>query len=381
MIYDLIVIGLGPAGSSACYFGAKQGLKVLGFDKAAFPRHKLCGGAISTRIDEVLDFDLSTVIRQRADTGILDFDGDRLRFALGKPFVYLVERPEFDAFLLQKADKAGAVIRLQEAYLSHEENEDFVEVRTDHGVYRSRYLLGCDGALGKVGRQLNPSDIEQKGFGLEAEIPPESAPSFISRGSVLIRFNEVAWGYGWIFPKEKSASAGLVRFSGKWKGAKEAYLRFLAHYQLEASSRGHPLPVYSSALELCRAKGRVGLAGDAAFLADDFLGEGIYFSVKSGKLAARSVSSSLQGEDFESLYLKGLGEEIFADLETSRKLAEGIYSLPLLTYWVIKFNPRLFLDYLESLTRESGYRDFYRENLPQWLQKGLKIVYNFKKKS
>ncbi len=380
-LYDLIVIGLGPAGSAAAYFAARQGYKVLGIDRAVFPRQKLCGGAISARIDDVFDFDLSPVVRKRVNTGILHFGKNRpLSFTLGRPFIYLVERGEFDYFLLRKATDAGTIIRQNETFLHAVEKKEYVQVQTDQGAYRCRYLLGCDGALGPAGRLLNREKPGWKGFGVEEEYPGKGVS--MPENSVLIRFNEVPDGYGWLFPKGATTSAGLVRFSGKWPGAKKAYQGFMTRYRLvPGTPAGHPLPVYSGPYGRCRASGRIGLAGDAAGLVERFLGEGIYFAIRSGKLAAQSLNDALSGGvPFELGYLHALEKEIYPDLEVSQKLAKGVYGFPLLSYWVARWSGALFRRYLESLTTSSGYRQFLGKILPLWLQKSLKIVYNLRKK-
>lgn len=381
-LFDLVVIGLGPAGSTAAYFAARQGYKVLGIDRAVFPRQKLCGGAISARIDEVLDVDFSRIIQKRVNTGILHFGRNKpLSFTLEKPFIYLVDRQEFDHFLLRKAEEAGALIRQNETFIHADEKEEFVQVRTDQGLYRCRYLLGCDGASGRIGKLLNPERTGWEGFGMEEEYPGDALS--LPRNSVLIRFNEAPQGYGWLFPKERTASAGVVRFARKWPGAKRAYQDFLARYDLktEGTVGGHPLPLYGGPQALCRARGRIALAGDAAGLVEGFLGEGIYFAVKSGKLSAQSFVQAIKtGADFDKIYLNTLEKEIYPDLDVSRKLAKGVYGFPVLSYWIARLSGGLFRRYLESLTTSPGYRQFPGKTLPVWLQKSLKIVYNLRKK-
>ena len=67
LMYDVIVIGGGPAGSTAAYYLAKnEGLKILIADKADFPRHKACGGALGRAKDWPYEFDNYSEIKGKA---------------------------------------------------------------------------------------------------------------------------------------------------------------------------------------------------------------------------------------------------------------------------------------------------------------------------
>ena len=60
--YDAVVVGMGPAGSTAAYQLSRAGLSVLGLDKAMHPRYKVCGGGLSARIDRILEDDYKSVV-------------------------------------------------------------------------------------------------------------------------------------------------------------------------------------------------------------------------------------------------------------------------------------------------------------------------------
>ncbi|HDZ59088.1 MAG TPA: FAD-dependent oxidoreductase, partial [Ignavibacteriales bacterium] len=60
-MYDVIIIGLGPAGSTAAYYLAQKGHNVLGLEKLKMPRHKPCAGCISSRIKKIFDEDITTL--------------------------------------------------------------------------------------------------------------------------------------------------------------------------------------------------------------------------------------------------------------------------------------------------------------------------------
>ncbi|MGH2403358.1 MAG: FAD-dependent oxidoreductase, partial [bacterium] len=69
MRYDVIVVGAGPAGSTAARECAARGLRVLLLDRASFPRDKPCGGGVNVRAARLLPFDLGPVV-ERVATGV-----------------------------------------------------------------------------------------------------------------------------------------------------------------------------------------------------------------------------------------------------------------------------------------------------------------------
>ena len=62
--YDVIVVGMGPAGASAAYELSKRGISVLAFDKQVHPRYKVCGGGLSARIARILPADFPSVVEE-----------------------------------------------------------------------------------------------------------------------------------------------------------------------------------------------------------------------------------------------------------------------------------------------------------------------------
>src|SRR5438094_1436970 len=101
-MYDAIVVGLGPAGAGAAAELAQAGLSVLGLEWKVMPRYKVCGGALSARIDRLLEPDYHSVVEdtihrvrfQFAGTGAFEFSSPEL-------IAYMVIRDRFDAYLVQ----------------------------------------------------------------------------------------------------------------------------------------------------------------------------------------------------------------------------------------------------------------------------------------
>ena len=103
-MYDLIVVGAGPAGSAAARAASKAGLKVLIVEKETFPRYKPCGGALSDRAISILDFSLPESLCERNITSIkMHFHDKVVEGYKGYRLATLVTRSKFDHFILQKA--------------------------------------------------------------------------------------------------------------------------------------------------------------------------------------------------------------------------------------------------------------------------------------
>ena len=152
--YDAIVMGAGPAGSTAARLLAREGASVLLLEKQKLPRDKPCGGGVTLRAASAQDIDLSPVIERT-------IYGARFSLRLGPsfdrrspgPLTYMTQRRRLDEFLAEQAAESGAEIHDGEAVREIEVNGT-VTVRTDRDAYTSRLLIGAAGANGLAGRAL-----------------------------------------------------------------------------------------------------------------------------------------------------------------------------------------------------------------------------------
>ncbi|MEJ2167700.1 MAG: FAD-dependent oxidoreductase, partial [Desulfobacterales bacterium] len=115
--FDVVVIGAGPAGSTAAYILALNGLDVLIVDKSTFPRNKLCGGLLTLKTVKLLQsvFNLSVdrmkshrlITCQSHNYRVVSSKGESIEGRMDYPF-YFVRRSIYDAFWLEMAQKSGA---------------------------------------------------------------------------------------------------------------------------------------------------------------------------------------------------------------------------------------------------------------------------------
>jgi flavin-dependent dehydrogenase len=197
-MYDAIVVGLGPAGSTAARGLAMAGLRVLGVDKETFPRYKSCGGCISTKIERILDFDISAAIEERVKGATYTYKSGRAMDILSdRPVGYNVMRDTFDALLLAKAKEAGAEVIEGVRVVKAADKGPSVEVKLADGrTFEAKVLVGADGSSGFIGRELFGLNPKEAAVSITAEVPlPKSARSYSEK--LFIDFGS-GLRYGWI---------------------------------------------------------------------------------------------------------------------------------------------------------------------------------------
>jgi len=152
--YDVIIVGAGPAGSMAGYTLAQAGFEVLLLEKSVLPRQKVCGGGLTVRARKHIPFEISPVVHSIVRWGFVQSRGRMVKpIAHTAPIAYLIDRPEFDNFLLQQALDQGVDCRMGERFIAYEQTADEIHIHTDQNVYHSRCLIGADGVHSRVASQ------------------------------------------------------------------------------------------------------------------------------------------------------------------------------------------------------------------------------------
>jgi len=322
--YDVIVVGAGPAGATLGYELATKGINVLILEKERLPRYKACAGGVTVKTARLLDFDIGDVA-QRVVTGVrVSYKGSK-RFArdYGQPLVYMVMRDEFDQCLVQRAREAGAELVDNQEVLSVVPGDADVEVSTAAETFAAQVVAGADGANSIVATSIGLAEDREMGVALQAEVRVPSSTLRRWESLLGLELGHIRGGYGWVFPKRDHLSVGVGGPLCQAKKLKDAYKSVLIAEGLagfaSARPRSHFLPVLKNRGAIQR--GRVLLLGDAAGLVDPLTGEGIYYAVKSGQLAA-----SVIGECFASNatdlrpYQDAVARDILPELRAARAL-------------------------------------------------------------
>jgi len=358
-LYDVIIVGAGPAGATLGYELARKGINVLILEKERLPRYKPCAGGITVKTAKLLDLDLSPVAQQVTYGARVTYQGNK-EFTkwYDQPLIYMVMRDEFDYFLVQRAQEAGAVAADNQRVCQLQVNHEGVEIVTTHDTFKAEFLAGADGANSVVAESLGLRKGIELGMGIEAEI---SVPreKLIKWDSLMgLDLGHISGGYGWIFPKKDHLSIGIGGSLRQARRLKPGYQKVLASRDLGSYEitrlRSHFLPVRRNGMAIQQE--RCLLLGDAAGLVDPLTGEGIYYAIKSAKLAAPIISHCLQaGTTDLKGYQDAAAKEIMPELKASQALFRLFAWFPGLYFKAIEGSDRLWRASCRLLRGELSY--------------------------
>jgi geranylgeranyl reductase family protein len=310
----LIVVGAGPAGSSAARKGAQVGLKTLLIEKERLPRNKLCGGGVTPKVLKLLDFKVPDEIIEYAPKSIrIHVSQTCYDFHSTQPLVYMTSRSKFDTFLTEKAEDAGVEVRDRVPVQRIATHPSYCEIDTRNETFKARMVIGADGMGGPTARTSHLYETwtpTQVAYAIESEVPvgEEAVSDFIGDEEYFdIYFGISPAGYGWVFPKDDHLTVGVGCRLSNLRDAQGLFRGFLkAIPQLEGRDvprpQAHLIPLGGVARVPLAAE-RVLLAGDSGGFAEPLLGEGIYFAILGGQIAAEVAEQACREDRFGSQFL------------------------------------------------------------------------------
>jgi len=309
-MYDVVVIGGGPSGATAAEDLARSNRKVALLDREG--RIKPCGGAIPPRL--IADFEIpeDQLVAKVNTARMISPTGRRVDIPIENGFVGMVDREDFDEFLRARAARAGAT-RLTGTYQGIERADGTTTV-----VYRdkasgeerrldTKLVIGADGARSNVARTEVPGGdripyviayheiIEAPGA--VGEYDPARC-DVVYDGAISPDF------YGWVFPHGKSASVGMGSMvKGVDLKRATADLRVASGLAECRTIRREGAPIPLKPLDRWDNGHDVVLAGDAAGVVAPSSGEGIYYAMVGGRVAATAASACLAAGQVKKLRL------------------------------------------------------------------------------
>ncbi len=333
--YDAVICGAGPSGSIAAKYLAEKGLKVLLLEKSSFPRDKPCGGALRPKVIEEFDWVRNGIQKiphclcYRAKMfapSLKNF----IDYKPGKVVMYNVQRKHFDAMLANFALDAGAELREKAEVKGVVKKGDGYRLKLKNGDEVSgKVIIGAGGMRDPVAKHLRmreglPEKWPESDIGLVVVEEYTLDDDFIldkygkERTSYFFLKPKNLFGYAWSFPKEGVLNIGFGAF---WEDMKKINIKQIFNEYIgllkkeglvpknlsQEKPRGAKIPLRGG-LPITYSDNML-ILGDAAGFVSPIGGDGIYYGMCSGKIAANVVESAVENDAFGKESLKKYQEE------------------------------------------------------------------------
>lgn len=339
-IFDAVIVGGGPSGSSCALWLAKAGWSVCLIEKKQFPREKTCGDGLTPRsVYQLAEMGLEPVVAANGHRyqGLRGF-GFGASVEMKWPdhpifpnYGYTITRFNLDGLVAEGAENSGAVLlngveavglldptESANGGLRGASGVNVVEKSTGvTGEIRGRYLIVGDGQNSRLGRDLGTSRNRDWPMGMALRgyytSDRHDEPWIDSHLDIRDPKGDVVPGYGWIFPLgdgRVNVGVGLLSTGGAWKGVNTTKLQ---EYFVAQTADAWGLndetcagPPTGGRLPMGLSLGpRIGentlTIGDAAGTVNPFNGEGIAYGYETGRLAAATVGEALLANDSSAL--------------------------------------------------------------------------------
>ena len=343
--YDAVVVGGGPAGSTAAHAMGRRGRDVLLVDKAEFPRDKLCGGLLTWKTKKLLEREFGLSVDELREQGAIDFstgeytvrfDTDVVKTERSPEPYHFANRRKYDATLFRKAASHDTVTTAEGTGVT-EINSRTGEVALSTGeTVTGEYIIGADGAHSTVRNALESEgwldkDEWTENLAIGVEAYPDRDEVALSTDKLVVDLGFINWGYGWVFPNTDRYIIGIGGLNrkndGSFREALNDYFEYLGVDQSGRDIKGYPIPFGNYITD--PTAGRVLLVGDAAGMVDAMSGEGIFYGQRSGELCGEAVHRAVGSRQHAATrYRDSLQEYVIPELRLSRLIRPLLWGGP-----------------------------------------------------
>jgi len=318
-------------------------VKVLLIDKEKFPRYKPCAGGLPYRIFNRFNYLKDLGLFENYTYGGVAYSSSLKYKAMVKkkePFGAMVVREKFDHGLVKLAVDSGAKFvdgkTVEDIKISKDKAKVILD---DKEEIDSEIVVGADGIYSTVAKKTGLASIK-KNNGIcvfqEYKLDERTIDRFFGKERMChihIKFENIP-GYGWVFSKKQHLNLGVVKLYPTKLNLLNVYKDYFNLLKKDkiipgnlkmGQCKGGALPLGP----LKKTYGnRVILVGDAAGFINPISGEGIYYAMSSGEIAAKTISDSLENgntsEEFLSTYQKNWNRDFGRDIKSFLKSSKSM---------------------------------------------------------
>ena len=362
-VYDVLILGAGPAGAATAICLGNSGLSVAVIDKAVFPREKTCGDGLTHDvvkqmglISESLASAFAKLPHKQESFGaeIISPDHDHLYipfYAKGvKQPIYTCPRFEFDNFMFSQMKQFGNISVFENCQTEKLSiTNEGVLLETSEGSFEAKIILGADGANSFVARQMGVKRVSRKHQCVSLRTYYTGLRPLRDGAPVeMYILKDVLPGYLWIFHLgDGRANVGIgmlasiitkkkINMTKCFEGllSSEPLKSRLAGGIQSEPFKGYILPMGGERRDI--SGNRFLLAGDAASLVDPSTGEGVGNAIRSGRVAAEHIKNCFKADDFSSAFNKAYDKEIYRRMMTEFRFhsrMRNLFNYP----WLVNF--------------------------------------------
>lgn len=355
-LFDLLIIGAGPAGSFAAELLAKGGASVALFDGRPEGEPKACGGGVTAKALKAWPQLLDAVGRTINELDLYAPSGKKLHLKLDEPFA-IYSRVVFDSYLRDRARDQGAKVFTEKisARKVKRSTDGWLVRNQEGGEWYGQMLVAADGANSGIAKMLAgplaASDMEVA-FGYRAPLPTSGdAPT-------VVAFLPRWVGYAWAFPRPDHISFGIAttqdafehkplddllwsfmvgyyqRENGTkkfWTNTRESTEASRIYENLSQTAERYAARIPGLADKTWNTRKASGdgwaLLGDAAGFADPVTGEGIYYALRSAELFAECWLAG-KPDEYEARWRKDFGGELRRAAQMRRRFYGNFWGAP-----------------------------------------------------
>lgn len=379
-IFDIIIIGGGPAGTTAALKLSQSDLKVALIDKAVFPRDKVCGDAVPGPSFKVLDSiskDWGKAMNQFSKSQ--NITASKIVAPNNKSFTihwktmsYNSKRVDFDNFLFQLVkEKTQTEIFEGVKINSIKSNPNSVRIsgfnsEKEEVILKSKLIIGADGTNGITAKILANFEMNKNHHCAAVRAYATGISELEKTTNEFYLIQKYSPGYFWIFPLGyDSANIGFGMLSSKISEKRLSLKKVLKEIisthlhlknrfekaEISGGIKGFGLPLGSRFAKL--SGDRFMLTGDAGSLIDPLQGHGIDKAMLSGKLAAEQAIRCFEMNNFSADFLKNYDREVYRKLGSEFKR----------NYWALKLFTRfpLALNIITQFAQNQSIKSFLQK--------------------